>query len=334
MQVLIITENATYGERLQAALKKYLGQFNSIACSPARARQHLAGSFKPDLAVIYLNDRRAEVPGLVQGLKKLEKPAYVLLLADNKNFELVEEALRCGVDDFIVGKLNPGELENRLKKFISTYSENQAFTATKKFQQGRNSGQEMVKTKAPRPLARAFAVIANTTTGALLVCMAVLVIFLLQSNLTGSVPTVFGNQIYVVLSGSMSPTFDTGSLALVRSVDQETIKVGDIITYGDPDGGALTTHRVVEVMREEGLSFITRGDANNANDLSPVPAENVVGRFNASIPYLGYLINFSQNRQGILLMLFVPGFLIIALELRNIFKYLNEMSKSQHLNTG
>jgi signal peptidase len=101
--------------------------------------------------------------------------------------------------------------------------------------------------------------------------------------------------------------------------------VGDIITYRSQSGSdSLTTHRIVEVNREESLRFVTRGDANNVNDPNMVLAENVVGRVTGSIPYVGYVMSFVQTRQGLILLIFVPGVLIILFELGKIMKYLTQ----------
>ena len=141
----------------------------------------------------------------------------------------------------------------------------------------------------------------------------------------GGVPQVAGYQMYIVLSGSMSPEFDTGSLAFVREVDPLELTEGDIITFQSTnDEGSLTTHRIVEVQREDGLQFITRGDANNINDPIPVPADNVVGIVTGSVPYVGYLINFAQTTQGLVLLIFIPGVLIILFELSKIVRYLSQ----------
>ena len=172
-------------------------------------------------------------------------------------------------------------------------------------------------------LGRIFNIFGNVVFVLLLLMMAVLSFFLIQSKISGGVPTVAGYQMYIVLSGSMSPEFDTGSLAFVRETRPEEIVVGDIITFRTQAGSdSLTTHRVVEVLREGELGFVTRGDANNVNDPNPVLADNVVGRVTGSIPYLGYLLNYVQTRQGLILLIFVPGVLIILFELGKIMKYL------------
>jgi signal peptidase len=174
-------------------------------------------------------------------------------------------------------------------------------------------------------LGRIFNTIGNVVFVLLLLMMAVLSFFLIQSKISGGAPTVAGYQMYIVLSGSMSPEFDTGSLAFVRETGPEEIVVGDIITFRTQSGSdSLTTHRVVEVLREGELSFVTRGDANNVNDPYPVLADNVVGRVTGSIPYIGYLLNFVQTRQGLIFLIFIPGILIIVFELGKIMKYLTD----------
>ncbi len=159
----------------------------------------------------------------------------------------------------------------------------------------------------------------------LLLFMATLSFFLIQSRLSGGAPEVAGYQMYIVLSGSMSPEFDTGSLAFVRETDTNQLVVGDIITYrSHADSDSLTTHRIVEIRRNGDTRFVTRGDANNVNDPTPVPVENVVGRVTGSVPYVGYLLDFVQTRMGLILLIFVPGLLIILYELGKIMKYVTQ----------
>ena len=87
---------------------------------------------------------------------------------------------------------------------------------------------------------------------------------------------------------------------VVRPAEAEEIAVGDIITYREPGEGAkLTTHRVVEVEDENGLQFITKGDANEVVDQGPVPAENLVGKVVFAIPYAGYVADFAQSPRAL-----------------------------------
>ena len=92
---------------------------------------------------------------------------------------------------------------------------------------------------------RRFAGVAGNILFALvMVIMVLLVFFLVQSRISGGPPAVAGHQMYIVLSGSMKPTFDTGSLIFVRPVDASSIKPGDVITFRSENTSGLTTHRL------------------------------------------------------------------------------------------
>lgn len=172
-------------------------------------------------------------------------------------------------------------------------------------------------------LRKTASIVGNVFFILLLLVMIALSFFLIQSRITGGVPQVGGYQMYIVLSGSMKPEFDTGSLIFVRETGPGELVVGDIITFRSPaNEESLTTHRIVERISNEELKFVTRGDANNVNDPNPVPAENIVGKKTGSVPYLGYLLNFVQTREGLILLIFVPGILIIGYELSKIIKYM------------
>ena len=130
---------------------------------------------------------------------------------------------------------------------------------------------------------------------------------------------LIGLQVYTVLSGSMEPTYHTGSLLYVRSVDYTKLEAGDVITFM-LDEDTLATHRIVEVVPDENdptvLRYRTKGDANDAEDGSLVHYKNVVGSPIFSIPKMGYVANYIQNPPGkyiaisggalILLLVFLP----------------------------
>jgi signal peptidase len=108
---------------------------------------------------------------------------------------------------------------------------------------------------------------------------------------------VAGFNLLTVLSGSMEPAYHVGSLIFVKSVDVNTLKENDVITFM-ADEDTIVTHRIYSVLNEVGddgsttLKFRTKGDANTATDASLVDYRNVIGTPVLSIPYLGYLANF------------------------------------------
>jgi len=168
----------------------------------------------------------------------------------------------------------------------------------------------------------------------LVFCMAVLVISMIQSRMLGNVPTLGGYQMYIVLGGSMSPTFEAGSLAFVEPTNAQNIVEGDIITYVSK-GDSFTTHRVMEVNHfGDELAFTTRGDANLVNDPSLVYPENLVGRVVYALPYAGFLMDYGQTPLGLLSLIIAPGLFIIAFEVRNILQCTAKLEEEKKQKLG
>ncbi|WP_192929673.1 signal peptidase I [Alkaliphilus serpentinus] len=165
---------------------------------------------------------------------------------------------------------------------------------------------------------------SNILIGLLAVIIISMLFLLFQSRRTAGPPSIAGHQMYIVLSGSMSPTFKTGSVIFVKETDPTEIKAEDVITYTGHDGGGITTHRVVEVINEGPLKFKTRGDANNMDDPLPVPAQNVMGVVKLSIPLIGYLFSFARSKEGFLILLIVPGVILIISQAKTLIKHIKE----------
>jgi len=130
---------------------------------------------------------------------------------------------------------------------------------------------------------------------------------------------LFGLQVFTVLSGSMEPQYHTGSTIYVKETDPATLREADVITYRLTDS-TVATHRIIEVKNEKGtLSFVTKGDANDVADASPVSPAQIIGTPVFTVPYLGYLSVFLQTRSGrfasigaglfLLLLIFLPDLL-------------------------
>lgn len=144
------------------------------------------------------------------------------------------------------------------------------------------------------------------------------ILLLITAALTFFAPR-FGWQVDTVLSGSMEPAISTGSILVSRPVSPDEIRVGDIITFTGSARERLITHRVTAIGQSDGIVFTTKGDANNAQDPIPVPAENVVGKVIVHLPFIGFIMSFAKTMPGIILMLVIPGFFIIWVELREIW---------------
>lgn len=141
-------------------------------------------------------------------------------------------------------------------------------------------------------------------------------------------PRFGGWRFDAVLSGSMEPALPLGGVVCTKPVETDEISTGDIITYRS--GELLITHRVIGVIDQAGKpAFITKGDASEDPDLTPVPASAVVGKVVFDIPYLGYLADFVKTHLGFILTIFLPGLAIIGLELRSLWKSVLKKDKAR-----
>ena len=123
-----------------------------------------------------------------------------------------------------------------------------------------------------------------------------------------------GLQPFVVLSGSMRPVYDVGSLIYVKAVDYHDLKVGDDITYLLSEN-TVVTHRIIEVLVDEEdptvIRYFTQGIANDVPDAVSVHYKNIIGKPMFTIPYLGYVSHFIQHPPGTYVV--ISAFLLLLL---------------------
>ena len=124
---------------------------------------------------------------------------------------------------------------------------------------------------------------------------------------------IIGIEPFVVISGSMEPTIETGSLSFInKHVKYSSIKPNDVIAYQTP-GGAKVTHRVINVT-EDGME--TKGDSNNLSDGISTRPDNFIGKNIFSIPKLGYGVKLMQTSVGkivivtLAVVILISGFLM------------------------
>lgn len=134
------------------------------------------------------------------------------------------------------------------------------------------------------------------------------------------VPSLFGYAPMIVLTDSMvgnnEDNFNGGDLIFVKTVKPEEVKKGDVISFFDPQGNgtSITSHRVIEVLKENGeISFKTKGDNNNTEDKLPVPAKNLAGVYTGfKIVGAGRVAMFMQTPWGLIVCVVVPILLLIG----------------------
>jgi signal peptidase I len=129
---------------------------------------------------------------------------------------------------------------------------------------------------------------------------------------------LFGMQSFVVVSGSMEPTLPVGSVLYTYAPD--SFHVSDIITFKTANN-IYVTHRIVEVVQDaNGVSYRTKGDANNAIDSDLVKSSQVVGAGIALLPIIGKSMMFARTLPGFITLIILPTLIFIGFELWAIKK--------------
>lgn len=142
------------------------------------------------------------------------------------------------------------------------------------------------------------------------------------------VPSLIGFERYVIVGGSMSGSFERGSVAFEKLTPVSELEVGDVITYQPPAESGLTTlvtHRIVSVKETaDGQHlFRTKGDANDkADPWKFTLPEGQQPRVEFTVPLVGHAFMAIADRETRMLLVGVPAGLVCLLGLADLARML------------
>ncbi|HZC73140.1 MAG TPA: LamG-like jellyroll fold domain-containing protein [Jatrophihabitans sp.] len=123
-------------------------------------------------------------------------------------------------------------------------------------------------------------------------------------------PAVIGWHPTVGITGSMQPKLHPGDVVVARPISASDVHVGQVLLVSDPDHpGRLRLHRLARI-RADG-KFILRGDANRADDSTPVAPSALRGVAVLRIPLIGHPLLWIHNRDYLQLALAAGGLLVL-----------------------
>ncbi|MBD5515734.1 MAG: signal peptidase I [Lachnospiraceae bacterium] len=122
-----------------------------------------------------------------------------------------------------------------------------------------------------------------------------ILLLVIVSCLPLTVPRLSGYEIYEIVSGSMEPEIPVGSVIYVKNVQPEDIEEEDVIAFWS--GSTVIAHRVRQNKVVEG-EFVTKGDANAAEDLRAVSYSELIGRVVYHFPVAGHLMALYTSNVG------------------------------------
>jgi signal peptidase len=137
------------------------------------------------------------------------------------------------------------------------------------------------------------------------------------------VPALLGYQRYVITSGSMTGTYDRGSVVFDRVVPSASLRPGAVITFRPPGHPTFVTHRIASVQTVRGRRvFTTKGDANRAADAWGAIAlgDARQARVAFHLPYLGYVIAALSEKKVRMVVIGIPALLIALAALAGLWR--------------
>jgi signal peptidase len=188
------------------------------------------------------------------------------------------------------------------------------------------SSTPVVRSRGSRAAHRLGRVTLNLVFAAMIACVAVMLI-----------PPLLGFQRYIIMTGSMTGTYNRGSIVYDRAVPTSQLKVGDPITYSPPPGytsQARVSHRIYSIHRgpDGERVFKTKGDANQHPDvwsftLNKPTQDKVIFH----IPEIGYLFLLLSLRNFRIVLVGVPCVIIGLVLVSRLWREGGEVARAQKL---
>ena len=173
--------------------------------------------------------------------------------------------------------------------------------------------------------------IVNVLAWVVLIFAFLITILVFTSESNGGQANLLGLMPMSVQTDSMSPTFKSGDMIIVKQTDLYDLKVDDVITfYTIIDSNRVkNSHRIVEIKEEDGVrSFITRGDNNSIDDEIPVYASDIIGRWTGfKLAGGGKALDFLRSKTGFFVCIVIPMALFFIFELYKFIAVLIETKK-------
>lgn len=159
----------------------------------------------------------------------------------------------------------------------------------------------------------------------ILVLTVFLCLFVAIQVLSKGYVSIAGHSFFRVVTGSMSPSIEAGSLIHTQKEDIKTIEVEDVISFRSKSSGTMgkiITHRVVgKTIGENGEVLLqTKGDANLSMDGEYVTKDNYIGTVvwcSQKGSFASSSISFLTSKSAFLICIAFPCLLICGFILKD-----------------
>ena len=137
---------------------------------------------------------------------------------------------------------------------------------------------------------------------------------------------------YVIVTPSMVPTIEIDDAIVVKRVDNDKYRVGDIITFESNDSnyeGLAVTHRIVEKhsLGDSTSVYTTKGDNNKVIYPVSVKTDSIYGKVLFKVPSVGKIKEFFSHPANYLKCLLIPAIIFFIYNMTKIFVVMKKKKK-------
>lgn len=163
-----------------------------------------------------------------------------------------------------------------------------------------------------------------------LIALEILVIsVIVVSKMSGKVPSVFGYNMYVVASPSMTPELEIGDIVISKTYDGGELAVGDVVQFVSKSGesqGKIITHKIIWIGGENDDEIITKGVANVQAD-APINRSDVMSVVKYKTVVIDKIYGLLSSTWGFVFLVMIPLVAMIALEIISLSKNIKKEIK-------
>lgn len=130
------------------------------------------------------------------------------------------------------------------------------------------------------------------------------------------IPNFLGYTPFIIVSGSMEPVIKTNDVIVTHKINQNDIKVGDIVSYKSSQDDVIVTHRIIEIKEENGQTiYVMKGDSNKSQDSEIVTYSKIQGKYLYSIPLVGNIVTYIKTPLGMCMVIGVVVLIYIIFDI-------------------
>ena len=146
------------------------------------------------------------------------------------------------------------------------------------------------------------------------IIVILIVSVILVQRVSNNKVTLANYSIYTVVTESMLPKYKVGDMLLAKTVDINTLSVGDDVVYMGREGsfsGKIVTHQIIKIDENNGVKqFHTKGLNNIAED-PIVSSDQIYGKIATKLTILSIISKIVMNQYGFYFIIIVPAVILI-----------------------